>query len=133
MKHKDKKNGSKVVDTKPEKEIAMTVNETVNSDGEFVTSGEVSEVSETSVETKVSPLSKEERRALFDKIDNFDAEIKKLEAVIDGARKARALIIKEISERVGNGPFKWHGSEILIVARGDKYHLRAKNAVVEEI
>lgn len=69
-------------------------------------------------------LTKEAKRALFEKYDVANAELVEHEQHVDAAKQARSEAVKEIYEKVGKGPFNWNGQTLTIAQRGDSYFFR---------
>lgn len=90
--------------------------------------------STTTEADKKAELSKEEKTKLFEAYEKHDAEIKAAEAKVNSATVKRSEVVKQISEKVGKGPFKWKGEELSISKRGEKFFFRGRGThEVEDI
>lgn len=79
-------------------------------------------------------LSKEDKTKLFEQYEKHDADVKAAEAKVNAATVKRSEIVKQISEKVGKGPFKWKGEELSISKRGEKFFFRGRGThEVEDI
>ncbi len=71
-------------------------------------------------------LSAEQKRALFEAHDKARAKVQTATAGLDAA-------VKNIAEQIGTGPFRWQGTELSIVKRGERMMMKTKGETVEEI
>ena len=71
-------------------------------------------------------LSKEEKTKLFEAYEKHDAEVKAAEAKVKTATDKRSEVVKQISDKVGKGPFKWKGEELSVSKRGEKFFFRGR-------
>ena len=80
-------------------------------------------------------LTKEEKRALFDRYGLLAEEKRELEGRLVENQKARHLLAEEIHAHLGPGPFNWGGRMITAVklGRGGLWTLKGFGDVAEEI
>lgn len=71
-------------------------------------------------------LTVEAKRALFEAYAKAQAKVASANAALDAT-------VKNIADQIGVGPFRWQGSELSIVRRGDRVLMRSNNVNVEEI
>lgn len=71
-------------------------------------------------------LTAEQKRQLFEAYENCRAKAAKATAQLDAT-------VRAIADQIGTGPFRWQGSELSIVRRGERVMMRANGSQVEEI
>jgi len=82
-----------------------------------------------------SDLTRDEKRALFDRYGALVEARRKLEAELTENQNARHLLAEEIHAHLGAGPFNWGGRMITAVrmGRGGRWTLKGFGDVAEEI
>jgi len=71
-------------------------------------------------------LTPEQKRALFEQYEKQRAKVVAATTALDTS-------VKNIAEQIGTGPFRWQGTELSIVKRGDRMLMKTKGESVEEI
>jgi hypothetical protein len=71
-------------------------------------------------------MTADQKRALFEAYEKQRQKVASANTSLD-------IAVKNIAEQIGSGPFRWQGTEISIVKRGDRYSVRTKGQAVEEI
>jgi hypothetical protein len=77
-------------------------------------------------------LTKDEKVALFTKLDKLQAKIEAEEGVIDGLRAQKSALAQEVYNSMGTGPFQWKGERLLVMKRGDTYFFRGEGRTEAE-
>jgi hypothetical protein len=65
----------------------------------------------------LKPLSKEEKRALFDKAFAYDETVAALEKQIEQVKAEKSIAVEAVKNACGKGPFQYRGREITISSR----------------
>lgn len=71
-------------------------------------------------------LTPEQKKALFETFEKARAKVATATSGLDTA-------VRAIAEQIGTGPFRWQGTELSIVKRGDRMLMKTKGEAVEEI
>lgn len=83
--------------------------------------GDSAPVSETQNSAPAAPakpeLTKEEKRALFDRAFAYDDAVAALEKQIEDIKKEKSVAVEAVKEACGKGPFSFRGREITISSR----------------
>lgn len=66
-------------------------------------------------------------RKLFEEADLADQEFQEAKRVAKEKLDKRSAAIEKILHKIGKGPFRWKGEEVVIVQRGDTIFFRSKN------
>lgn len=66
-------------------------------------------------------------RALFEEAEAADQEFQEARRVAKEKLDKRSAAIEKILHKMGRGPFRWNGEEVIIVQRGDTIFFRSKN------
>ncbi len=71
-------------------------------------------------------LTPDQKRALFEAYEKHRAKVATASTALDAS-------VRAIAEQIGTGPFRWQGTELSIVKRGDRMLMKTKGESVEEI
>lgn len=66
-------------------------------------------------------------RTLFEEAEAADQEFQEAKRVAKEKLDKRSVAIEKILHKMGRGPFRWNGEEVVIVQRGDTVFFRSKN------
>ena len=84
----------------------------------------VSETQNSAPAAQKAELSKEEKRALFDKAFEYDNAVAALEKQIEDIKKEKSVAVEAVKEACGKGPFQYNGREITISSREGTYFFK---------
>ena len=79
------------------------------------------------VSTPVNNNSVSSTRTLFEEAEAADQEFQEAKRVAKEKLDKRSVAIEKILHKMGRGPFRWKGEEVVIVQRGDTVFFRNKN------
>jgi hypothetical protein len=66
-------------------------------------------------------------RTLFEEAEAADQEFQDARRFAREKLDKRSAAIEKILHKMGRGPFRWNGEEVIIVQRGDTTFFRSKN------
>jgi hypothetical protein len=94
------------------------------------TSSEVDDVDggKEGTEEQTDTLTPEQAKDLFTRYDMTTGQCRELEELVKQKSYECSELVKEISEKLGRGPFEWKGSRLLVMRRGETFFFRTEGS-----